>query len=130
MPERLGPFWSKQWGINGSSPLLQLPYFNVAQCTPHNPLHVCLEDVFNYATALILQIGLDEKLFTINWLNAKISNFGYSYLDRDNKPEEITRTQIYEAAALKQTAAGLLTLNPATAQGGNPPPKKSQLKGS
>ena len=70
------------------------------------------------------------KNFTINWLNAKISNFGYSYLDRDNKPEEITRTQIYEAAALKQTAAGLLTLNPATAQGGNPPPKELQLKGS
>ena len=93
MPERIKPYWSKQWGINGTSPLLRLPYFDVAKCTPHDPLHVCLEGVFNYATALILQIGLDAKLFTINWLNAKLTNFDYSYLDRDNKPEEITRKQ-------------------------------------
>ena len=111
MPERLRPFWSKQWGINGTSPLLRLPYFNISQCTPHDPLHVCLEGVFNYATALLLQIGLEAKLFTINWLNAKIANFRYSYLDRDNRPEEITRKQIYESVCLKQTAAGLLTLN-------------------
>ena len=111
MPQRLRPFWSKQWGINDASPFLKLPYFNVAQCTPHDPLHVCLEGVFNYATALMLQIGLESKLFTLNWLNAKIANFKYSYLDRDNKPEEITRQQIFESVALKQTAAGLLTLN-------------------
>ena len=111
MPERLRPYWSKQWGINGTSPLLRLPYFNISHCTPHDPLHVCLEGVFNYATALILQIGLDAKLFTIPWLNANIANFPYSYLDRDNRPEEITRAQLYESVALKQTAAGLLTLN-------------------
>ena len=111
MPERLRPYWSKQWGINGTSPLLQLPYFKIAHCTPHDPLHVCLESVFNYATALILQIGLEAKLFTINWINAKIANFRYSYLDRDNKPEAITRAQLYESMSLKQTAAGLLTLN-------------------
>ena len=96
MPQHLKPFWSKQWGINGTSPLLQLSYFNIAQCTPHDPLHVCLEGVFSYGTALILQIGLEAKLFTLNWLNTQIQNFPYSYLDRDNKPEEITRAQIFE----------------------------------
>ena len=111
MPHHLKPFWSKQWGINGTSPLLQLSYFNIAQCTPHDPLHVCLEGVFSYATALILQIGLEGKLFTLNWLNTRLQNFPYSFLDRDNKPEEITRAQIFESVAIKQTAAGLLTLN-------------------
>ena len=111
MPQHLKPFWSKQWGINGTSPLLQLSYFNIPQCTPHDPLHVCLEGVFSYGTALILQIRLEAKLFTLNWLNTQIQNFPYSYLDRDNKPEEITRAQIFESVAIKQTAAGLLTLN-------------------
>ena len=111
MRQRLRPFWSKQWGINGTSSFLKLPYFNVAHCTPHDPLHICLEGVFNYATALMLQIGLELKLLTVNWLNAKISNFKYCYLDRDNKPKDITRAQIYESVCLKQTAAGLLTLN-------------------
>ena len=111
MPQHLKPYWSKQWGINGTSPLLRLSYFNVAQCTPHDPLHVCLEGVFSYGMALLLQIGLEGKLFTLNWLNTQIQNFPYSYLDRDNKPEEITRAQIFESVALKQTAAGLMTLN-------------------
>ena len=111
MPEHLKPFWSKQWGINGTCPFLVLPYFNPAQCTPHDPMHVCLEGVFNYGTALILQLGLESKLFTLNWLNSKIQNFYYSYLDRDNKPEEITRPQIFDLVTLKQTAAGILTLN-------------------
>ena len=88
-----------------------MSYFNVAQCTPHDPLHVCLEGVFSYGRALLLQIGLEGKLFTLNWLNTQIQNFPYSYLDRDNKPEEITRAQIFESVALKQTAAGLMTLN-------------------
>ena len=111
MPLHLKPFWSKQWGINGTSPLLRLSYFNIAQCTPHDPLHVCLEGVFSYATALLLQMSLEAKVFTLNWLNTKLMNFPYSYLDRDNRPEEITRSQIFESETLKQTGAGLLTLN-------------------
>ena len=111
MPQHLKPYRSKQWGVNGTSPLVRLSYINVAQCTPHDPLHVCLEGVFSYGTALLLQIGLEGKLFTLNWLNTQIQNFPYSYLDRDNKPEEITRAQIFESVALKQTAAGLITLN-------------------
>ena len=62
MPERLRPYWSKQWGINSTSPLLQLPYFNIAHCTPHDPLHVCLEGVFNYATALIFADRVGSKI--------------------------------------------------------------------
>ena len=95
MPQHLKPYWSKQWGINGTSPLLRLSYFNVAQCTPDDPLHVCLEGIFSYGTTLLLQIGLEGKLFTLNWLNTQIQNFPYSYLDRDNKPEEIIRAQIF-----------------------------------
>ena len=64
MPQHLKPYWSKQWGIK--SPFLRLSYFNVAQCTPHDPLHVCLEGVFSYGTALLLEIGLEGKFITFN----------------------------------------------------------------
>ena len=104
-PLHLKPFGSKQWGINGTSPLLQLFYFNIAQCTPHDPLHVCLEGVFSHATALLLQMSLEAKVFMLNWLNTKLQNFHYSHLDRDNKPEEITRSQIFESLTMKQTGA-------------------------
>ena len=111
MPERLRPFWSRQWGINCRSTLLQLPYINLAQCTPHDPLHVLLEGLFTFATALILQVGLDDKLFKLNWLNVELKKFNYSYLDSDNRPEEISRKQIFDSVCIKQTAATQLTLS-------------------
>ena len=77
----------------------------------HPMTHCMYVGVFSYGTALLLQIGLEGKLFTLNWLNTQIQNFPYSYLDRDNKPEEITRAQIFESVALKQTAVGHMTLN-------------------
>ena len=39
-----------------------------------------------------------------------MQSFPYSYLDRDNKPERITRSQIFENVSLKQTGASELTM--------------------
>ena len=39
-----------------------------------------------------------------------MQSFPYSYLDRDNKPEKITQSQIFENVALKQTGVSELTL--------------------
>lgn len=110
MPKHLKPFWSKFWGINGSSPLLKLDYINLAQALPQDPLHVCLEGVFAYGTALIIKVALEEKLFDLDWLNMKIKNFPLSYLDSDNSPEQIYRNHIFDNMATKQTAACHLTL--------------------
>ena len=111
MPVRLRPFWSKEWGINGYSPLLDLDYFNVAINMPHDPMHVLLEGLFGYATSVLLQICITERVFDLKWLNYELKRFPYSYLDRDNKPEIITRKQVFESVTTKQTAAGQLTLS-------------------
>ena len=39
-----------------------------------------------------------------------MQSFPYSYLDRDNKPEKITRSRIFENVALKQKGVSELTL--------------------
>ena len=57
-----------------------------------------------------MQLCIEEKLFDVNWLNSQLQAFPYSYLDRDNKLEKITRRQIFESVSLKQTGAAELTL--------------------
>ena len=61
---------------------------------PEDILHVLLEGLFGYATCLLLQLCIEDKLFDVNWLNSQLQSFPYSYLDRDNKPEKITQSQI------------------------------------
>ena len=104
MPERLRPYWSKYWSINGTSPLLDIP--NTGINMPQDVLHA----LFGYATCLLLQLCLEGKLFDVNWLNSQLQSFPYSYLDQDNKPEKITRSQIFENVSLKQTGASELTM--------------------
>ena len=101
MPERLRPFWSKNWVINGTSLLLEIQNFNICVNMPQDVLHVLLEGLFGYATCLLLQLCIEDKLFDVNWLNSQLQSFPYSYLDRDNKPEKITQSQIFENVALK-----------------------------
>ena len=110
MPQRLRPFWSKQWGINGYSPLLDLDYINLSRILIHDPMHVLLEGLFPYATALLLQRSIRDKVLTIDWLNDQLAQFQYSYLDRDNKPEEIQKKNVCADTNIKQTAASQLTL--------------------
>ena len=46
MPERLRPFWSKHWRINGTSALLDIKNFNMCVNMPQDVLHVLLEGSF------------------------------------------------------------------------------------
>ena len=110
MPERLISFWSKHWGINGTSALLDIKNFNICVNMAQDVLHVLLEGLLGYATCLLLQLCIEEKLFDVNWLNSQLQSFLYSYLDRDNKLEKITRNQIFESVSLKQTGVAELTL--------------------
>ena len=110
MPERLRPYWSKYWSINGTSPLLDIPNFNIGINMPQDVLHALLEGLFGYATCLLLQLCLEGKLFDVSWLNSQLQSFPHSYLDQDNKPEKITRSQIFENVSLKQTGASELTM--------------------
>ena len=82
MPDRLKPYWSKCWGINGTSPLLALPDFNIAISMPQDPMHILMEGILGYGTALILQIAINERYFDLNWLNSQLKAFPYLFGQR------------------------------------------------
>ncbi len=102
--------WSKFWGVNGRSPLLQVTS-NISDLLPHDPMHVLLEGVVPYEAALCLyQFIYVKKYFTLNWLNTCILNFSYQGTDKSQRPEKIEVQQLTSAFKLKQKSAGMLTL--------------------
>jgi hypothetical protein len=103
-------YWSKMWGINSYSPLLDIPGINLAQVMIHDGMHCLQEGILPETTALMLQFGIENKVFSLAWLNSELKRFPYTYLDRDNKPETILRKHIFDTVKLKQTAVQMITL--------------------
>ena len=72
-------YWSKMWGTNKESCLARIPDFlNVTLL--HYPM--LLEGVIPYELQLFLFHAITtEKYFTLEWLNAALCRFAYTYLD-------------------------------------------------
>ena len=102
-------YFSKMWGINSKSPLLDVPFFNLAQMTTHDPMHTLWEGLLPYNISLFLQDSINTGAINLKWLNTQIAKFSYSYLDSDNKPEVILKKHL-DNLSLKQTAAAMVTL--------------------
>ena len=81
---------SKEFDINERSVLLDLAYINI----PMN---------FNQYTCNLISYLINEKIFTYAELNRKLAEYQYSYLDKANKPQELTKINV-EKWSLKQTA--------------------------
>ena len=71
----------------------------------HDVLHVSLEGVFNQHN--LISYLIDKKIFTYVELNRKLAEYRYSYLDKANKPQELTKINV-EKWSLKQTAIAVL----------------------
>ena len=60
----------------------------------HNVLYVTLEDVFNQHTCNLISYLIDENIFTYAELNRKLAEYPYSYSDKANKPQELTKINV------------------------------------
>jgi len=106
-------YWSKMWGINSRSPLLDISEdLSLSTILVHDPMHVLLEGVVPYELALLLHhllYQVQTPSFTLLWLNAQLQCYCYSYIDGGRKPEPILQKDI-ASCKIKQTSAGMLTL--------------------
>jgi len=104
-------YWSRIWGITGSSCLLQLENFDLVTGLVQDPMHVLLEGVLpNELSQLLYNFIFVKKLFTLKWLNSALLSFEYSYLHCKAKPEALDRHQLDGTGHIKQTAAAMLTV--------------------
>ncbi|ESO88651.1 hypothetical protein LOTGIDRAFT_165435 [Lottia gigantea] len=104
-------YWSKIWGINGTSCLLDINNFEFIWGLAQDPMHVLLEGVVPYYMALALYNFIYVGNFlTLNQLNSKLSTFEYSHLHNSTKPCQIEKHHLDTKLALKQTSSCMLTL--------------------
>lgn len=82
----LRTFFSKNYGVNRRSELLNAPFFDVCQQLPQDIMHVFLEGVVPYEIKLLLQLYIEHGHFTMEELNNQIKHFPYGYTDIKDKP--------------------------------------------
>ena len=83
--------YSKVYGINQSSSLLDVSYFSLfGGGLPQDLMHDLLEGVAVHKLYLLLQHCIvDEKLFSLQHHNDCLTNFYYGYTETD-KPSKVT----------------------------------------
>ena len=71
----LAGHYSTNFGINQCSILEDVPGFSVVSCMPHDIMHDLFEGVVQYEMKLLIIHCLDEKFFSIDILNDRLSRF-------------------------------------------------------
>jgi hypothetical protein len=110
LSKKAGQYWSRDWGINGTSCLLQLD-FNFITGLVQDPMHVLLEGVVPRELSLLLyKVVCVFKFCTESSLNAAIAGFPFSYLHAKSKPQPIEKGNDENVMSVRQTASATLTL--------------------
>ena len=104
-------YWSREWGINGRSCLHQLSHVKLCSVFVHDPMHIFLEGLIPHELKYMLTDFIwNSRYFTLQWFNARLQSFPYSYLEADSRPESLDKEHIMGDGKLKQTSAATLNL--------------------
>lgn len=86
------PTMAQKYGVKGSCPFSQsLQHFHVVNGYPPDILHDLLEGVVPTELALCLKALISKGYFSLETLNAAIKEFPYTFSDKTNQPQLITK---------------------------------------
>lgn len=100
-------YWSRSYGVNARSPLLDIEGFDLTKCLVQDTMHVIAEGVLEVSLRNFLKYCVDRNFVTIDELNRRINFFNYGHMSRD-KPSGISHDHLREG--LKQTASQMVCL--------------------
>jgi len=105
-------FWSKEYGINSRSTLLDFPHFSITSCLLHDVMHVLFEGVCPLELRLVLRhIICDQKHVSLDVLNSLVHNFSYGSSWSRMKPSKIEREQLTDdSKSFKQDSSQMWCL--------------------
>ena len=84
------PTFSNEYGVNRLSILNEVPLFDLCVCIPHDIMHVLLEGVLPRHCKMLLRYYIvDQRLFTVKYLNQQIKAFKYGYSEKAGAPRQI-----------------------------------------
>ena len=76
--------------MNRLSILNEVPLFDLCVCIPHDIMHVLLEGVLPRHCKMLLRYYIvDQRLFTVKYLNQQIKAFKYGYSEKAGAPRQI-----------------------------------------
>ena len=105
-----GSHYSKTYGINRRSSLMDIPYFSLFDGgLPHDFMHDVLEGVAQVEMALLIhRYTISLKYFTLQEFNDALQSFDYEYTESDKPP--LTRRNFSKEPKLHMTASQSLLL--------------------
>lgn len=112
--EYLKGFYSKHYGINVRTKLLEAPSFDPCEQLVEDVMHIFLEGVLAYEIKLLLNYYIsDIKAFGLSDLNNRIQQFCYGYSNSKNKPSLILERDLEKTAStnLGQSASQMWLLS-------------------
>ncbi|XP_020895161.1 uncharacterized protein LOC110234145 isoform X1 [Exaiptasia diaphana] len=103
----LKSYYSKAYGINTRSKILEAPHFDVTQQLPQDIMHVFLEGILSYHLKNFLAHFFSETTLTLDQLNSEIRSFPLGYSQKKNRPTLIKESDLQYSSStnLGQTAA-------------------------
>lgn len=87
------------YGLKRDCPLNKLKYFHSSQMLPPDIMHDFLEGIVPSETSRVLQIMVQDELFTLDFLNDIINCLAYGPLDQADKPQEIPNSLLINTNA-------------------------------
>ena len=98
-------------GIKTPCALNKSKFFHITSNYSPDIMHDILEGIGKMEVKLVISELITEGLFTLELLNARITNFAYGAADKKNKPEEIAASALKtKDSALKNSAAQMWCL--------------------
>ncbi|KAE8738371.1 hypothetical protein FOCC_FOCC016149 [Frankliniella occidentalis] len=107
MTKQARAFWSKTYGVNSRSSLMDIDGFNILSCLVQDGMHILSEEVIKVCIRNFLGYCVEENLFTLVEFNERIDLFNYQHMSRD-KPSHILPDHLENN--LRQSAAQMLCL--------------------
>jgi len=100
-------YWSREYGINSRSALMDFPHFSITQCLIHDIMHVLFEGICPLVIRHLLRhLVCRQKYFSVDSLNALLHSFSYVSSWRRMKPMAIDRAILTDdCKSLKQDSA-------------------------
>lgn len=96
-------------GLNERCIFNKVPNFHVVQNMVCDFMHDIPEGVARYDMALVIKNLIDEKYFTLNQLNSRITLFNYGVTERKNFPPKISQNHLNNGAVI-MSASEMLCL--------------------
>lgn len=110
--EDLHQHFSKEYGINKRSILLDAPYFDVTEQLPQDLMHVILEGSLSRTLYFVVRYFLNNNICSLNEINTFILNFPYGHSELRDKQVAITLEDLKTPSDnLGQTAAQIWLLS-------------------